>query len=121
MSDFNSVLDDLYSGTARVTVEDVQAQPKKADNVRVFVLVGVILLLCFCAVFLLTRKPSVQQLPPEERFVPSVPAELPPKKSVPEELVFRIQGKIPTSEDEASETKVSADKADALIEKYLHR
>jgi hypothetical protein len=127
MSDFNSVLDDLYSGSARVLVEDVQPQPPKPDNVRFFVTVGVICLVCFCAVFLLMRKP-VQNIAPAEEIpetyaAPEINPAIPSKatKKVPEELVFRIQGKIPTSEDDASETKVSADKADALIEKYLHR
>lgn len=128
MTDFNSVLDDLYSGSARVLVEDVQPPAPKKDNVRTFVLVGVVGLVAFCALFLLAQKTTKAAVLHEEDIeVPDVTVpkqvESPKKKSVQiaEETVFRITGKIPTSEDDASETKVSADKADALIEKYLHR
>jgi hypothetical protein len=128
MTDFNSVLDDLYSGSARVLVEDVQPPAPKKDTVRTFVLVGVVALVAFCALFVLAQKTTkAAVLHDEDIEVPDVivpkPVESPKKKSVQiaEETVFRITGKIPTSEDDASETKVSADKADALIEKYLHR
>lgn len=128
-SDFGSVLDDLFAGTAAVHLTDVASEPgPKVVSTVPYVRIGAILLVVFAIVYLMSRLPKAPVVDDDIPDVPT-PTVLPlpsklvkPVEAVIDHNVFSISGPIPIADDDRVEDhKISADKLDPAIEKYLSR
>jgi len=138
MSEFGSVLDDLYAGTAPVQIADVAPTPVPKEKIP-YLRYAALALLVFAILFLTTKvkKPqTVANTIKHVEFEPVLDVHEPSRdsskdssqfaaKEVPrrkDASVFSITGTIPISEEETFEDhKISADKLDPAIEKYLTR